>query len=211
MLEKFCDSYWPCSFVDRYGRPCVSTKQGHDPTEHRCLKGKVIGNGSYVSGFTATSYGPEWICFLKEEINACREEYWEALDEFPLDVSNERIVSSLHLEQMNDYFGDLGSATSYVSHTSCFCCLVDIPRHPLPCGHVLCHNCVREYGEKNHNGVQLNYCPLHTYTTFSPPWEITLKPDHAGVRVLCLDGYVQAFSLHEDLAAVRKRRDAWYR
>lgn len=187
MLLKFCGNHWPCSFVDRSGRLCAGTRQGHG-TEHQTVKGRMIGVGEYESNFSAESYEPEWICYLKTEINECQDEYRDSLDVEPLDISGRRIACKLHLEQINDFFTDLGSALPFKSHASCFGCLVEIPRHPLPCGHVLCDKCVRDHGNKGHNRIQLDFCPLHKLTSFEFPWEISYKPEQAGVRILCLDG-----------------------
>ncbi|KAH7147389.1 hypothetical protein DER46DRAFT_670987 [Fusarium sp. MPI-SDFR-AT-0072] len=63
-------------------------------------------------------------------------------------------------------------------------------KHALPCGHILCNPCVLAHGKKiSPTAIILEKCPLHyTETFWEPPWQINVKPPHAGVRILCLDG-----------------------
>lgn len=72
---------------------------------------------------------------------------------------------------------------------TCFCCLMDVPEHPLPCGHVLCTACIRAYGKQAKSSIALVCCPLHRESTkWARPAIIKFKPVGAGVRVLSLDG-----------------------
>lgn len=78
----------------------------------------------------------------------------------------------------------------FISHTACFSCLRGLPECVLPCGHILCLECVKTYGRTtSRTTVELNRCPLHVREIMiDPPWVITIKPSRAGVRILCLDG-----------------------
>lgn len=100
---------------------------------------------------------------------------------------------AMHLEKVKKFFNDLaGLPDDYVSHTTCFCCLVRMPEHVLPCGHVLCGRCVKAYGKTaDKSRFKLEFCPMHREDTLwdQPHW-IRVKPKYAGVRVLALDGYV---------------------
>jgi hypothetical protein len=65
-----------------------------------------------------------------------------------------------------------------------------MPEYPLPCGHVLCLQCVKSHGQE-HEGAVLTFenCPLHPDEKLSSiPWPIHFKPAFAGVRILSLDG-----------------------
>jgi predicted acylesterase/phospholipase RssA len=186
MLKSFCDDHLMCSFTDRSNRTCTGTRLSHG-MEHRTSDDKIIGSGQYTTTITANSYLPQWISFLKRRLDMYEKEYLEAVDEEP-ETSTKRLASDLHIEQMDYCFMKLGTARPFVSHESCFGCLVNIPLHPLPCGHVLCDNCVRDCGRRSHGKVKLEYCPLHMYTRFEPPWEVTQKLDHVGIRILSLDG-----------------------
>jgi len=117
------------------------------------------------------------------------EEYLEAVEEEPK-TSTGIHASDLHIDQLDYCFKKLGTARPFISHASCFGCLVNIPLHPLPCGHVLCEACIRDCATSSHGRLKLKYCPLHVDmdNDFEPPWEVTHKPDHVGVRILSLDG-----------------------
>lgn len=84
----------------------------------------------------------------------------------------------------------------YNSHSACFCCLFEPPEHALPCGHILCTPCIKDYGQlRSKTEVEIHGCPIesrvvHRYQT----WRIHLKPETAGVRILTLDGYVGVFN-----------------
>ncbi|KAI4844618.1 FabD/lysophospholipase-like protein [Aureobasidium sp. EXF-8845] len=186
MLKTFCGDHLMCSFADRSNRTCTGTQLSHG-MEHRALDGKFIGSGRYTASITANSYLPQWISSLKRRLDMYEKDYLEAVNEEP-EILTQRLASDLHIEQMSYSFNKLGTARHFVSHASCYGCLVNIPQHPLPCGHVLCANCVRDCGTRAHGKIKLEHCPLHTHTTFEPPWEITQKIDRVGIRILSLDG-----------------------
>lgn len=188
MLKAFCDDHLRCSFGNRSNRTCAGTRFSHG-MEHRTQDGKIIGAGHYISDLAAESYLPIWIKFLKDELDECEKEYLEALDEEPPEISSGRIASNLHFDQIDHSFTEMGTAAPFISHVSCFGCLVNIPLHPLTCGHVLCNNCIRTCGRKAHGKILLEYCPLHIRTRFFEPLcEVTCLSDNVGVRVLSLDG-----------------------
>ena len=155
--------------------------------EHRTSDGKTIGSGQYTSDITANSYLPQWISFLKRRLDIYEDEYLEAMNE-ESETSIRILASDLHIDQLDYCFKKLGTARPFISHASCFGCLVNMPSHPLPCGHVLCDACIRDCGTRGRGQIKLERCPLHMDDRFGPPWEITYKSDHLGVRVLSLDG-----------------------
>lgn len=188
MLKIFCDDHLMCAFTDRSNRTCAGTQLSHG-MEHRTSDGKIIGSGQYTTSITANSYLPQWISFVKRRLDLYEEEYLEAVKEEPK-LPPRVLASDLHVEQLDYCFRKLGTARPFINHLSCFGCLVNIPLHPLPCGHVLCDQCIRDCGTNGHSRTRLHFCPLHmdTDNDFEPPWEVTYKPDHVGVRILSLDG-----------------------
>jgi hypothetical protein len=104
-------------------------------------------------------------------------------------IEEKSAVAELHLERINEFYSHLGALSNYNNHAACFCCLRELPEHPLPCGHVLCTLCVRSFAhKKNIETYAMDWCPLHKHEKFDEEWEISVKPDLAGIRVLTLDG-----------------------
>ncbi|KAL9044870.1 MAG: hypothetical protein Q9214_002025 [Letrouitia sp. 1 TL-2023] len=77
------------------------------------------------------------------------------------------------------------------SNKTCFACLQSVPDHALPCGHVFCEQCVKDFGQSSEDQrscIEMTQCVLCLSEWFTPPQLIQLKPKFAGVRVLTLDG-----------------------
>ena len=78
------------------------------------------------------------------------------------------------------------------SNKTCFTCLQSVPDHALPCGHMYCEQCVKDFGQSCDSQryvVEMTQCVLCL-----EPWDnespqlMKLKPKCAGVRALTLDG-----------------------
>ena len=111
----------------------------------------------------------------------------------PLTVNDKLLAYDLHKECMGRFFRSYQgfNAPRYISLTTCYCCLMEVPEHPLQCGHVLCTGCIKAYGyQHDSHSVVIEYCPLHS---------IHFKPDYAGVRILSLDGFVMFFDIEINL------------
>jgi len=69
---------------------------------------------------------------------------------------------------------------------------MSVPEHSLPCGHIICTDCLTGYGHvRGHSIIEITECPLHTQDNDSPPWpqwHVPIIPPGAGIRVLTLDG-----------------------
>ena len=78
------------------------------------------------------------------------------------------------------------------SNKTCFTCLQSVPDHALPCGHVYCESCVKDFGllyDSQRYCVEMTHCVLcGAEWPTRPPQVIRLKPKCAGVRILTLDG-----------------------
>jgi hypothetical protein len=104
-------------------------------------------------------------------------------------MEEQAAATELHLERVNEFYSHLGPLINYANHAACFCCLRELPEHPLPCGHVLCTLCVRSFAfKKNSQSYSMQWCPLHKHELWDEEWEIAVKPQLAGVRILTLDG-----------------------
>ena len=104
----------------------------------------------------------------------------------------EEMAYDLHRGRMESFYQSFEhyTAVSFSSLTTCFSCLMEVPQHPLQCGHTLCTACIRAYGRRNdQTSVLMDFCPLHMSSTRKMrTWIVQFKPDYAGVRVLTLDG-----------------------
>ncbi|KAI1453420.1 hypothetical protein F4805DRAFT_443421 [Annulohypoxylon moriforme] len=191
-LRVFADLYWPCSFHDStYGQTqgrCCNVKSGHNPKGHQNQSGKIIGHGQYQSDFDLPTFIPKWNKLIQESLVKLQTAAYELGQKLP-GRTDLHITSILHRERIGVFYGALGKLSDFVSHSACFSCLRGLPECVLPCGHVLCLECVKTYGRAgSRTTIELNRCPLHVREIMAdPPWVIDTKPPYAGVRVLCLD------------------------
>jgi len=192
-MGEFLELHYPCSFISADGtRQCMLVKARHQPKGHQDERG-IIAAGDYQAAFDS-KFVRQWKKQLRSAIEGIHRDFSYELEQFSQmkdtqTIPEERIALDLHIEYLNNFFGAVGPATSICSHATCFCCLMDVPEHPLPCGHVLCNACIKAYGKQARSMVTLTYCPLHREATkWSKPAVIRFKPASASVRVLCLDG-----------------------
>jgi hypothetical protein len=181
--------YWPCDYENERGGRCINVSSRHNPKGHQNERGKIIGSGNYQSSFSSIHYGSVWRKLLLQKIHNL-ETLAQASQQGA--VPNASHYVQLHSENMACFFRELGSAKNFVSHATCFCCLMEVPEHPLPCGHILCTHCVEAFAvccSPNKTSFKFYSCPLHpNETRWKVPCIIRFKPEYAGVRILSLDG-----------------------
>jgi len=188
-LEVFCAILWPCTFRSKRGEQCVNVKERH-VKGHQNQRGSVIGSGPYESNFTYGNACAEWFHHLKTYLRGFQDKLQSQL---MLSKTDETVlVTKLHHAKTDEFYRRAGGALKFFSQSTCFCCLGDLAEHPLPCGHVLCTPCVKDYG-RPHDELSSSYivwsCPLHNRDFgFHTPTEIYFKPPLAGLRILSLDG-----------------------
>lgn len=182
--------YWPCTFANTKGR-CVNVSTTHSTKSHQNAKGRIIADGGYQSdGFSVEDFGSTWTRHIQDHLSEFQKELKAIIDK-PHQETEEDMMWKLHTRHLRSFYGD--TAHLFISHSTCFTCLMAVPEHVLPCGHVLCSRCIRNHGKQRSSKVvlELSSCPLHEPDTqWQTPWVIRFKPDFAGVRLLCLDGYV---------------------
>jgi hypothetical protein len=194
-LEEYCKLHSLCTFENERGR-CVNTRSTHESKGHQNSKGRIIAAGPYQSDFTFDKYYDIWADMLELDIPRCQNKFKELRDQAELrgqakrTVSDESHALELHRKEMDKFYRGRGTAKEFRSHTVCFSCLMGIPQHSLPCGHVLCTPCVKGFGKPiNRCDFSLISCPLHyDECSWNDACDIRFKPDLAGVRVLSLDG-----------------------
>ena len=185
-FTDFCEWYWPCNFQKR-GIRCVNVSSGH-AKGHQNAAGKVIATGNYVPSFHYNSDLCRWIQRVERDLNSMQM----SKDDLSPSLNVEDVISTLHIENMKTFYKEMGSANDFSSHYTCFCCLREIPVHPLACGHVLCSACVRSYGAPKGTGVvEMHRCPIcQAQDRRFSSCLVRFMPPLAGVRVLSLDGWV---------------------
>ncbi|KAH8667562.1 hypothetical protein BGZ60DRAFT_564753 [Tricladium varicosporioides] len=189
-LDNFCNMYWPCSFRNANGK-CCNMKSGHNPKGHQNSNGRILATGGYESNFHFDDYADEWINNIKVELEKIQQEVHSTMFRHP-SWTEPDAAAKIHRRMMNEFYRNVGDVYQFVSHSTCFSCLRELPEHPLPCGHILCTPCVNSYGRQAEKTVmKLDSCPLHAVDTEFVngfPWKIKIKPLYAGTRILSLDG-----------------------
>lgn len=98
------------------------------------------------------------------------------------------------IDQFNQKFGHISGASLTVRVSVCYACLFGRPEYSLPCGHVICFSCLREFDqsplELKYPGIALHKeCVLCGSSDEEGwPYKMEYRPDLSGIRVLSLDG-----------------------
>lgn len=184
-LDDYCDKVWPCEYVQAEER-CTNVRVGH-AKGHQLGRGQVIA-GEYQSSFSAEAHRQTYRHFIFGNLQQLLSRLTKLRREMP--ESEQEIAAQLHQDTiLQPFYLHVGGAHRYVSHSTCLSCLVSPAEHCLPCGHVLCTPCVKDFGKrKGPLAVEMEFCPLHKATPSSWLKVVPLKPEHAGSRVLSLDG-----------------------
>lgn len=187
-FETFREEFLRCSY-QKDGQACFNTKNSH-LKNHQAQSGQVLSRGSFEAETNSESFGSDWISYIGRRIEDM-DRYLQGptLDE-------RKSIPRRHQATMARFYSDHGPAERLKAHSTCLCCLANVPTNPLPCGHVLCLQCAQVYGTQRGNGLlDIQYCPLHPRETdWAEPVTIKFKPQEAGVRVLCLEGSVYSFA-----------------
>ena len=185
--------------MSRKGKACVNVKSSHNVKGHQTAGGKIISSGPYESEFSCFNFSDQWQIFLKKRLQEIEARFQERRNasmpriDSPLTGNDRMLAYDLHKECMGRFFRSYNgyNASRFIILTTCYCCLMEVPEHPLQCGHVLCTGCIKAYGyQYDSHSMLMNSCPLHSNPRFDKPWIIHFKPDYAGVRILTLDGFV---------------------
>ena len=175
----------------------MNVRSGHGSKGHQLKDGKVFAVGGYVSRFSFKNNLEEF----RNNVYCCLRELLERLHaRKQKGEKEEQAAAEIHRNDVMAYFYRHATggerAERYNSHTACFCCLFELPEHALPCGHILCTSCVKAYGYQvpGSTVVEMSDCPIEGSTVRRyQSWKIHLKPNTAGIRILCLDGYSDCY------------------
>ena len=132
-LEAFCNRHWPCEYVhpDMEGR-CVNVKAGHQSKGHQLKSGKVFAVGSFKSDFTSERYQEFFQYCIMWNLRSLLDRLQDATKDSPhLELQK---AAQIHRDVvLYPFFRHLQGPESFVSHTACYCCLINPPEHALPC------------------------------------------------------------------------------
>jgi hypothetical protein len=159
----------------------------HDQKGHQGPNGKRLGKGLFESSFTPNDFFWGWFGQVKEGVLSLAR-----LQEQDATVQCLSLkASDIHRRHMVEFLSEVGDASDFVSQDACFYCLAhSMPEYPLLCGHVLCTACAELFGNvgDRDTATYTEFCPFHHDRTERECLQIDVKPQHAGVRILCLDG-----------------------
>ena len=120
--------------------------------------------GGYVSHFSFQNYQEKFQKDIYSRLKGLLRKLNSRLKND--DESEAQAAAGIHKGTVLDHFFDhtaKGRANSFISHSTCFCCLFEPPEHALPCGHVLCTPCLVAYGKsRGKTVVELSGCPMET-------------------------------------------------
>lgn len=187
-VEIFTNRWLRCSYVSRSGKACINSKLSHGKG-HQKYSGKIIAIGPFMDPPDLGDFGSEWLNMTREHFVQIESSAQEARTEAGMRSSTrEKVVYELHRQHLMRFFGDFGDHIP--DRYSCYGCLMEVPQHPLPCGHMLCTSCVRMFGRStDETTVTIDFCPFDSKSVRNVnPCSIRFKPDFAGIRILSLDG-----------------------
>jgi hypothetical protein len=190
-LENFCDRHWRCEYRTKKGERCVNVFSGHSKG-HQSETGRVLAAGDYEASISFDTYHEVFENKIYYKLLALREQVKVRQQRTDKLENEEHIAAEIHRQQVLPGYLDRasnGRAASMVSHTVCFCCLIEPPEHALPCGHIICTQCLKAYGKAyTAKYLELASCPMERDKVFRTPWRVQIKHPSCGIRVLTLDG-----------------------
>lgn len=145
---------------------CQRSGPAHQGTPNGERQG--LAAGEYVSEFRLSKYRKEFL----DNIYYCLVKLLDRLEKElkSKEGASERIVtSSIHRDViLAGFFRCVdppkwrGHAGPLTSQSACFCCLLEAGQHPLPCGHLLCTECVMTFGrlDSASSVVGMKECPI---------------------------------------------------
>ncbi|KAK1832963.1 acyl transferase/acyl hydrolase/lysophospholipase [Podospora conica] len=195
VLELFYEEHWPCErrHPKTHAR-CVNVRARHTKG-HQMDNGKVFAAGDYVSEVTLDEYRKEF----RDNVYCCLVKLLGRLEkELKSNTSEPLAAASIHKDMVLSGFfrcvdppGLRGSAGPLTSQSACFCCLLEAGQYPLPCGHLLCAECVTTFGQLDSSSSStVGECPIggDECPPMGFPAQIRIKPRSSGVRIMTLDG-----------------------
>jgi hypothetical protein len=195
-ISQFLNETAQCAFIDPdNGERCINTymghAQGHQSGDWKLLKGGLFMSDNFDSqGFlTIVETAVHAIMF---NINAKAPSSRRQWRRYAAEVHRENIAELRLLK------GSLCMSKGMIEHdirstTVCYGCFFGRPEYQLPCNHVICEYCIKDFDETPKEDQYPGWATHHSCIICEAsdsgwPYRIPLKPDLARVRVLSLDG-----------------------
>jgi len=178
-ISDFLRLHIPCGYATD-GRKCASVEARHRAKGHQDQHG-IIAYGGFEPPFGLN--------FAEE----CKERFERSLqflscclrENGDVTINHEQVAWKLHLDRAALF---LKASEVLRLNFTCVCCLTQTPAVTLPCGHVLCRNCVGAFGRREEHWLVVDHCRLHGHTRrWKNPTRVRIKAPEDGVCVLSLD------------------------
>lgn len=186
---------------------CANVRNGHAAKGHQLSDGRVFARGSYESSFSFQTNRKQilddiymWYSTFMDKIAQLNHHGHDRMD-VAVAIHRDDVLASHYPPAEND------EPVGLRHTTFCICCLFQPTEALLPCGHMLCTECIRSFGQqKSQTLVEVLECPLEaSHSTHSEPRSIYLMPEAAGVRVLALhNGGIRSIIQIEILKLIEK-------
>jgi hypothetical protein len=181
-INQICRGLWPCA------EPfCVNRRNGHAKgCQDSTGRIRKVGDAEDTYNGFKDNVDPD--ATTKQFLSLLRRDVKTLLP----NQSAAKWTFADHLEVLRQFYGDHGGGVSFQDSSVCLSCLMGVPQHPLPCKHIICHDCVRDFGRQAAEDelflLKISGCPLEEKETRETT--VRTHPREAGVRVLTLDGSV---------------------
>ncbi|OCL06980.1 hypothetical protein AOQ84DRAFT_295988 [Glonium stellatum] len=190
-MGDFLDNNVQCSYVQpETGEKCVNTKAGHT-RGHQDSYAKFLAYGAFVAGDFNTSKFHDLVKSKQDTNHEGWKTFATNLHRSTLQLAGNSSFWTKHI--YDDLYARKGTKGSFKRTNTCFACLFSRPEYRLPCGHLLCDDCLQDFGERDAaypDMVIHKMCIL--CSNASPPsfWpvKVRIRPQISGTRVLSLDG-----------------------
>lgn len=148
---------------------CANVRSGHAAKGHQLSDGRVFARGSYQSSFFYETNRKE----ILDDIFMSFHQFMSKLSQMVRqDINQLTAASIIHRDDaLAAYYPyNEDSELGGMRYTSfCICCLFGIPEALMPCGHMLCRECIQVYGRKKGQIlIDVLECPLEVKQNTRP-------------------------------------------
>lgn len=186
-IEGYLDTGLRCNYSNSVSAVrCVNTKEGH-AKGHQAEDGSLLEAGDFQRGsFDFTEF--------QNQVTIHIANFLQELNKLE---SNQRrkVAHAQHRSTLQSSMAWIKTSESISTSTkTCFGCLLTAPGYGLPCGHMLCELCIKNFDQSDENEAYPSLFAHHDCLlcsqNSSPKWPIKFRilPPLSGLRILSLDG-----------------------